>query len=83
MAARWQDGKILLVLPDATADNARRLADRLRRRIAAQRLGDLPAVTVSAGVGQFVPHERSATPALERAAAALGRAKEGGRNCVA
>lgn len=85
LLARWGGEEFLLLLPTGDSDSAYILAQRLREHTAAIRVtlpaGGTVAFTVSIGVASM--HEGEATSkALERADAALYRAKAGGRNRV-
>lgn len=84
--ARYGGEEFVLVLPDASAEAAAMVAERVRRALAAvsfeMRDGtDLPPVTISAGVAAHAVGE-SAADLVKRADAALYRAKDTGRNRV-
>jgi diguanylate cyclase (GGDEF)-like protein len=82
--ARFGGEEFVLLLVDATADVAASVAERLRTRVAALSVVTGPhtvGVTASFGVAQQAPGE-AWTAALERADAAMYRAKQGGRNRV-
>jgi diguanylate cyclase (GGDEF)-like protein len=81
-AARWGGEEILLVLPDAALPAARMVVDRVRLAIAQAPPGELPAVTVSAGVAEIGPDDESWRPVVARADEKLYQAKAEGRNCV-
>jgi diguanylate cyclase (GGDEF)-like protein len=81
---RWGGEEFVLLMPDATLASAREGAERLRRTLEATAIpvGDaVVTMTLSAGMVQFAGDE---TPArmIERADAALYRAKAQGRNQV-
>lgn len=87
LAARYGGEEFAVLLPDCGLDEAVRIAERIRHRIGQKHVvrrstgDDLGAVTLSLGVAQY----RSGEPigqALERADAALYRAKQAGRNRV-
>jgi diguanylate cyclase len=83
--ARWGGEELCAVLKDTSADEAERLAERLRAQVEAtpvQAPGKALTVTLSLGVAQWRAGE---TPAqvVARADAALYAAKSGGRNRVA
>jgi diguanylate cyclase (GGDEF)-like protein len=82
--ARFGGEEFVLLLVGATADVAASVAERLRSRVAALRVVSGQhsiGVTASFGVAQQAPGE-TWTSALERADAAMYRAKQGGRNRV-
>ena len=78
---RYGGDEFLLVLPQASYQDALKVVERIQ-----QAIRDLPALspkvplTLSVGVTQAVPFERSET-ILARADAALYEAKRAGRNC--
>jgi len=86
LGARFGGEEFLAMLPDTPLDDAMRVAERIRRRIAAMRAlhdGVAIPVTVSIGAAQLAPGE-SITSLLARTDAALYEAKRGGRDrCVA
>ena len=82
--ARIGGEEFVLLLPDAKADAAVQLAERLRASVAALVVeigGREVRVTVSLGVAEQPPGE-SWVASLERADSALYRAKQTGRNRV-
>ncbi len=84
VAARWGGDEFVLLAPNTGADEARRLAERIRAFAAEEAAAGGPEVTISVGVAEFDPARRRATPeALVRAAdAALYEAKRLGRDRV-
>ena len=78
---RWGGEEFLLMLPHATLDAAVVAAERLRGSFEALRFDDVPGlrVTLSAGVAQVRPGE-TLEHTIDRADAALYRAKQAGRN---
>jgi diguanylate cyclase (GGDEF)-like protein len=84
---RFGGEEFLLILPDRTLDEARRLAESVRQEIESyefpygewQPLGRL---TVSGGVAAFPDNARNAGDLLRAADAALYEAKKAGRNQV-
>jgi len=77
VVARFGGEEFVVLMPRTPLPSATKLAERLRERVA-QKL----ATTVSVGVAASVRGE-GATSLLARADAALYRAKNDGRNCVA
>jgi diguanylate cyclase (GGDEF)-like protein len=74
-----------VLLPHADIDQARDVAERIRRAVEDIRLaGNLSGlrITSSIGVARVRPGERNPDGALARADAALYLAKKQGRNCV-
>jgi diguanylate cyclase (GGDEF)-like protein len=83
-AARIGGEEFALLLPGASAADARDLAEMIRRRfneLAHPVLGAAERLSASFGIGEYEPNEQPAS-ALIRADAALYRAKAAGRNRV-
>jgi diguanylate cyclase len=86
-AARTGAGDFVVIMPKTTRDRARTRADSIRERMASQALVNksngqkLGLVTVSVGVSQYVTGE-ALGDIVQRANAALERAKAEGANCV-
>jgi diguanylate cyclase (GGDEF)-like protein len=89
LAARYGGEEFALLLPDTPQDGALRVVEAIRSEVASLALvheasATAPVVTLSAGIATYVA-DRDKTPfdLIERADAALYRAKELGRNrCV-
>lgn len=81
-AGRWGGEEFLVVCPQTDQTGAQRLAEHQRARIAEHRFATPCACTASYGVAQYRAGDKAAT-LLARADAALYRAKDAGRNCVA
>lgn len=85
--ARYGGEEFAVILPCTSLDNAVKVADNIRQRIASKRIihrktGEaLTKITVSIGVSQFAFGE-SVKDFVERADEALYKAKRVGRNCV-
>lgn len=86
-AVRYGGEEFAIIMPDTNLGEARNIAERLCAAIRGQPVSDgggehLPSVTVSIGVAAINGSQR-ATALLAAADAALYRAKQAGRNCVA
>jgi len=85
LLARWGGEEFLLLLPGGDTGSAHVLAERLREHTASINValpqGEIVSFTVSIGVTSLREGELT-SKALERADAALYRAKAGGRNRV-
>ncbi|MEY4766253.1 MAG: hypothetical protein RI907_2926 [Pseudomonadota bacterium] len=82
--ARWGGEEFLVLLPGTDAHNAKRLAERLRNKVATQDIacgGDTFVVTMTLGVAGLLPGETT-EQAIARADSALYEGKRGGRNRV-
>jgi diguanylate cyclase (GGDEF)-like protein len=86
LACRYGGEELTLILPNATAEEARGRLDRIRQDIMQLQIqhqgGELPAVTVSVGITAIQDGGLDAIALLTRADAALYQAKAGGRNRV-
>ena len=87
LVARYGGEEIVVVAPDATLEEARFVAERIRDRIGSipfrlGRAGAFLTVTVSIGVAARETGDRNASEILKRADLALYRAKSEGRNRV-
>lgn len=83
--ARYGGEEFVLLLPETTLENAQRLAEKTRERVAASNFRfqrEEVRVTLSAGVGELHPASDTAKTLFERVDAALYQAKQEGRNRV-
>ena len=84
MAVRWGGEEFLVVLDNCDLAAAQRIAEKIRERVAQERLeihGTPIALTVSVGVAQFSDDELP-DQTISRADAGLYQAKNSGRNRV-
>ena len=82
---RYGGEEIMILLPDTGLDQASLVLERMRRDVMAMLVPELMGrwvVTVSIGVAELTAEDDTIADTLERADAALYRAKEGGRNRV-
>lgn len=79
--ARWGGEEFAVIAPMTTEAGAASLAEKLRSIMAATHIGPKEAVTASFGVAELRPDDTVET-LLQRADAALYRAKQSGRNRV-
>lgn len=79
LVCRWGGEEFCVLLPRVSAAEAQALAQRIAARIAE---GGEPRVTVSIGVAQADPAPEDALALIQRADAAMYRAKASGRNRV-
>jgi diguanylate cyclase (GGDEF)-like protein len=85
-AARYGGEEFLVLLPDQDQKGALEVAERIRQRISVETedaANQRKAVTASIGAATFPEAGRTANVLLSNADAALYRAKNSGRNCVA
>jgi two-component system cell cycle response regulator len=82
--ARWGGEEFALVLPDVGEEQARFVADALRKLVAEHRFGAVKPlrVTFSAGVAEFRRDDGSVQALIDAADRALYEAKRRGRNQV-
>ena len=87
LAARYGGEELMCILPGASLEICRQVADRIRARVAGARVTrrgtgqEIGQVTISTGVAQFKPGE-SFEALIERCDEALYQAKQSGRNCT-
>lgn len=78
---RWGGEEFLIVCPETTADGARKLAEKLRKKIEKHHFKDIGIKTVSMGVAE-IEKEDWDEDIIKRADKNLYKAKRGGRNRV-
>jgi diguanylate cyclase (GGDEF)-like protein len=82
-AARYGGEEFLLLLHEVGVEDAMRVAERVRQRIAREKFGqEQVSVTVSIGVAEFPGHGETTLALIAAADAALYEAKRNGRNRV-
>jgi diguanylate cyclase (GGDEF)-like protein len=81
-AARYGGEEFTVLLPETPLGGALEVAERIRSRVAGERLRNRQHVTVSIGVGEFPTHGDSPEAVMAGADAALYEAKQQGRNRV-
>ncbi|HPS59484.1 MAG TPA: diguanylate cyclase [Spirochaetota bacterium] len=79
--ARWGGEEFLVLLESTSLENAARAAEKIRKAIMEHEFPDVKKVTCSFGVTSFHPRD-TGEAFINRADAALYRAKESGRNRV-
>ena len=82
--ARYGGEEFVVLLPETSKEDARRLCDDFRERIAAaafQTQGDVIPVTISVGLAEYCDGD-TLDSLFERADGALYKAKAAGRNCL-
>jgi diguanylate cyclase (GGDEF)-like protein len=87
LVARYGGEEFAVLLPETPPDDAREVAERVRRRIDERMFRppdseDIIRVTVSIGLATFPEDAQSKKELIEKADAALYRAKRGGKNAV-
>ncbi len=79
--ARYGGEEVLIVMPETEVDGATEFAERIRKKIASEKLPD-GAITVSMGVSAFPMHGDAPEQLIAEADAALYLAKRAGGNRV-
>ena len=79
---RYGGEEFVMLLPETDKASALGLSERLKKGIAALKLGNLPHITISGGVATFPEDGRTVDELLQKADAALYTAKKAGRNRV-
>ncbi|WP_294894025.1 MULTISPECIES: diguanylate cyclase [unclassified Sulfuricurvum] len=78
---RWGGEEFIVILSHTSLDEAERVAWNLRKSVAEYPFTSIGFVTISIGVGEFIPFEEVHS-CVKRVDAALYRVKENGRNGV-
>ena len=78
---RWGGEEFLIVCPETTADGARKLAEKLRKKIEKHHFKDIGIKTISMGVAQIEKDDWD-EEMIKRADKNLYKAKRAGRNRV-
>jgi len=74
--------EFLMLLPGATIEEARTLAERVRVNVAESWIDPPGHITLSVGIARWQPQQGTQEESLRQADAALYQAKHAGRNCV-
>jgi diguanylate cyclase (GGDEF)-like protein len=82
IAAHVGSGHFQILLPGATSDGAREVAERLRCAVAAAKIPGAGAITATFGVAVLNEHAANGAGLMQAAAAALDLGKRRGRNRV-
>jgi diguanylate cyclase (GGDEF)-like protein len=78
---RWGGEEFLIVCPDTTSDGAKKLAEKLRKKIEKHNFKDVGSKTISMGIAQIEKDDWD-EDMIKRADKNLYRAKKSGRNRV-
>ncbi len=86
-AARFGGEEFVVILPDTSLGNARRVAEQIRKAVESKKIvkrstgESLGSITLSIGIAQYIRGEPAAD-SINRADTCLYAAKHAGRNCV-
>lgn len=80
--SRYGGEEFLILLPEATKDEAYTVSERLRKKLAEFKVDDLPQLTVSLGIASYPEDGKDVEGLIKKADAALYAAKQSGRNKV-
>ncbi|MBU1107674.1 MAG: diguanylate cyclase [Candidatus Riflebacteria bacterium] len=81
--ARFGEEEFAIILAHTTAEQSLIFAERLRERIAAQKITTLSAevqVTISVGIGEYEPSIERQYQLVEHTTKAIAQSKQGGKN---
>lgn len=81
-AARFGGDEFVVILPQANAEGAMLVAERLRKRVSQMEVPSFGRVSASLGVATFPTHASSRDTLVVAADRALYNSKHAGRNCV-
>ncbi|WP_281883724.1 sensor domain-containing diguanylate cyclase [Paenibacillus sp. YYML68] len=80
LCGRYGGEEFVLLLPQATAEQAYKIAERLRRKVQAAVSPTGQPITISMGIAEFPRHAQSSSDLFQQADQAMYRAKQYGRN---
>jgi diguanylate cyclase (GGDEF)-like protein len=80
--SRYGGEEFLILLPEATKDEAYTVSERLRKKLVEFKVDDLPQLTVSLGIASYPQDGQDVEVLIKKADAALYTAKQDGRNKV-
>jgi diguanylate cyclase (GGDEF)-like protein len=80
--SRYGGEEFLILLPEATKDEAYTVSERLRKQLVEFKVDDLPQLTVSLGIASYPEDGKDVEGLIKKADAALYAAKQAGRNKV-
>ena len=85
VVARLEEGRIAVLLPNASADNAQKVAEAVRAAIARAGAASttMPSLTASIGVATYPDHAHDVATLRAGAASTLTRAREQGHDRIA
>ncbi len=82
LCCRYGGEEFIVLLPNATGENAFEVADSLRKDLENSTSPTGKAITISVGVAEYMEAECTAVGLIEQADKCLYQAKEQGRNRV-
>ncbi len=85
ITAKLEDGRISVLLPNASTENAQKVAESIRSAIARAGAGSttMPSLTASIGVATYPEHAHDVVTLRAAAASTLTRAREEGHDRIA
>jgi len=81
IVGRWGGEEFIILVPDSTSDEARQLAEKIRKEIESFNFGEIGRQTSSFGVSSFTENDTKES-FVKKADDALYQAKKKGRNTV-